>query len=93
VSLGGSAEARRLFDADYYLAQNPDLTAADRPTLEHFVRIGSREGRNPNAWFDTRSYMDKYPEARQSRLTAFEHYLWRGRSLGYGPNDRKQNGA
>ena len=93
VPAGVQADVRRLFDVDYYLAQNPDLAAAGRPTLEHFVRIGSREGRNPNAWFDTRWYMHKYPDAGQSGLTAFEHYLWRGRSLSYRPNDREQNGA
>ena len=87
------AEARRLFDAGYYLAQNPDVAARGRGALEHFVRFGSREGRNPNAWFDTCWYMRKYPDARQSGLTAFEHYLWRGRSLSYRPNDREQNGA
>jgi hypothetical protein len=85
------AEARRLFDAGYYLAQNSDVAAQGRGALEHFMRFGSREGRNPNAWFDTSWYMQKYPDARQNGLTAFEHYLWRGRSLSYRPNDRELN--
>jgi hypothetical protein len=83
------AEARRLFDAGYY-AHYPDLAAQGRATLEHFIRFGSNEYRNPNAWFITHWYVHKYPDARRSRLTAFEHYLWRGRSLGYRPNDREQ---
>jgi hypothetical protein len=82
------AEARRLFDADWYLAQYPDVAVAGRGALEHFIRFGSREGRNPNAWFDTRWYIAEYPEARRSRLTAFEHYLSQGRSLGYRHNGR-----
>jgi hypothetical protein len=84
------AEARRLFDPDYYLAHYPDIVARGRATLEHFIRFGSNENRNPNAWFVTRWYVEKYPETRRSRMTAFEHYLWRGRSLGYRPNDREQ---
>jgi hypothetical protein len=83
------AEARRLFDPGHYLAQYPDVADAGRATLEHFIRFGSREGRNPNAWFDTRWYMSEYPEARRSGLTGFEHYLWRGRSMGYRPNPRE----
>jgi hypothetical protein len=83
------AEARRLFEPDYYLTHYPDILAQGRATLEHFIRFGSNEYRNPNAWFNTYWYVHEYPEARQSRLTAFEHYLWRGRSLGYRPNDRE----
>jgi hypothetical protein len=37
--------------------------------------------------------MHNYPDAVQSGLTAFEHYLWHGRSLSYRPNDREQNSA
>ena len=86
---GGATPLRRRL-----LPRPKSRCRGSRPgALEHFVRFGSREGRNPNAWFDTCWYMRKYPDARQSGLTAFEHYLWRGRSLSYRPNDREQNGA
>jgi hypothetical protein len=44
------------FDADYYLVAYPDVKAAGTDPLRHFVKVGWREGRNPNASFNTRIY-------------------------------------
>jgi hypothetical protein len=91
-------EVRRLFDEGYYLWRNPDVAASGRNALEHFLACGSREGRNPNPWFDTQWYAAKYVEARRARLTGFEHFLWRGRFLGYRanggePSERRASGV
>lgn len=86
-------EVRRLFDKDYYLEGNPDVAASGRDALEHFLADGSREGRNPNSWFDTKWYRTQYRDARRGPLTPFEHYLWRGRFRGYRPNDSEKTMA
>ena len=57
------------FDAEYYLLSNPDVARAalgspDRIAFAygHYETYGWHEGRNPNAWFDVKGYLDAYPE-------------------------------
>ncbi|NLT19128.1 MAG: glycosyltransferase [Clostridiales bacterium] len=45
-----------LFDEEYYCLQNPDVRQADVDPLWHFVSVGWKEGRNPNANFDLVNY-------------------------------------
>lgn len=42
----------QLFDAEYYLAENPDVADMDMDPIIHYVRHGAKEGRKPAAWFD-----------------------------------------
>ena len=57
-----------VFDADYYLAKNPDIRAAfgddDVLALRHFVRYGMREGRQSKASFDVHSYRKAHQDLR-----------------------------
>ena len=50
-----------LFDAAWYLLQNPDVMDADLDPLLHFYRHGWREGRRPNRYFDTDWYLQHIP--------------------------------
>lgn len=50
----------RLFDPDYYLRIYPDIGASGMDPLLHYVEHGAREGRLPNAYFDTRFYQAAY---------------------------------
>lgn len=50
----------RLFDPDYYLRIYPDIGASGTDPLLHYVEYGAREGRLPNAYFDTRFYQAAY---------------------------------
>lgn len=66
------------FDSEYYSACYRDL-AGDAETLLHqFCLTGWKEGRNPNAAFDTVSYLDAYPDVAASGLNPFYHYLLAG---------------
>src|SRR5258708_996043 len=56
-----SAIASR-FDADYYRHEYPDIDFERFAPIEHFLEIGWFEGRNPNAFFDTVSYLRAYPD-------------------------------
>ena len=51
-----------LFDPNFYLAQYPDVAAADVNPLVHYILHGASEGRNPNPFFDTRFYLQSMPE-------------------------------
>ncbi len=66
---------RAIFDAAYYLRQYPDVAAAGREPLPHFLSIGWAEGRNPCALFDTELYLEHYPDIAQAGLNPLIHYV------------------
>jgi hypothetical protein len=63
-----------LFDTRYYLANNPDVSAAKVGALDHYDTFGWHEGRDPNAWFDTGGYLAANPGATASGLNPLDHY-------------------
>jgi hypothetical protein len=54
----------------------------------HYVQIGAREGRDPNAWFDTDWYLGSYPDVEASGMNPLDHFLRYGLSEGRRPNGR-----
>lgn len=67
-------------DEPWYLEQYPDVASSGRRGARHFVEQGWREGRAPNAYFDTGWYAEQYPAVREDDLNPLEHYLrwgWR----------------
>ncbi|MGA8533478.1 MAG: glycosyltransferase [Candidatus Tumulicola sp.] len=73
---------RDSFDAEYYLAMNPEVAETRIDPLLHFVQQGWQEGRNPNAWFSITAYLESYPDIGQAGLNPFYHYLVSGRAEG-----------
>ena len=53
---------RRDFDADYYASEYPDIQLPADRLFGHFLTIGWFEGRNPSPFFDTTSYLLRYPD-------------------------------
>lgn len=45
-----------LFVADWYTSYYSDLWSIETDALQHFIRFGSAEGRNPNPYFETHWY-------------------------------------
>jgi glycosyltransferase involved in cell wall biosynthesis len=71
----------RYFDIEFYLRANPDVAEAGVDPVEHFVRNGYREGRNPSSSFDVSYYSRLYlQEDNRDPLT---HYFEVGRAAGY----------
>lgn len=70
----GTQVAANGFDAFYYLQHNPDVAAAGVDPYEHFQQFGWREGRNPNAFFDTAGYLDAYADVKAAGVNPFDHY-------------------
>ena len=70
------------FDAEYYLLSNPDVagaaTAAGGDTFafayQHWTEFGWKEGRNPNAVFDTNGYLDAYRDVKAAGVDPLMHY-------------------
>lgn len=77
---------RRLFDADWYLATNPDVRSAGIDPLKHFARRGWSEGRNPHPLFDVRWYLDTNPDVRAAGVNPLEHFLRTGGAEGRRPH-------
>ena len=72
-------------DAAYYLARNPDVVTAGADPAEHYWRMGWREGRDPNAWFQTDYYLRANPDIRAAGLNPLWHYLAQGQREGRQP--------
>jgi hypothetical protein len=72
------------FDAEYYAHEYPDLHLKIEKSqlVSHFLECGWYEGRNPNAFFDTVSYMFNNQDVLRSRINPFVHYLSQGRREG-----------
>jgi GT2 family glycosyltransferase len=54
--------------------------------LWHFIRHGTAEGRRPSELFDTRWYLDTYPDVSESQVNPLLHYLHSGAAEGRDPS-------
>ena len=70
------------FDEAYYLATYTDIKAPGVDPIEHWVRFGAREGRNPCGTFSTRYYLRLMRRHTRANINPLVHYLLRGRALG-----------
>ena len=62
------------FDAEYYLAHNPDVAAAGVDPHVHYDTFGWHEGRNPNAYFDAAGYLAHYADVAAAGVDPLQHY-------------------
>ena len=70
------------FDAEYYLLSNPDIAGAANAAggdtfafaYQHWTEFGWKEGRNPNAVFDTNGYLDAYRDVKAAGVDPLMHY-------------------
>ncbi len=65
------------FHAAWYRGRYPDLAALP-DVMEHFVRSGLVEGRQPNPYFDPMWYAAEHGQAMRDGLPPFLHYLRHG---------------
>jgi hypothetical protein len=78
-------ESSGLFDAAWYLLENPDVREAELEPLVHFYRYGWTEGRKPNRYFDPAWYLEHYPDVREAAMNPLLHYLRHGDHEGRRP--------
>ncbi|MDP5143052.1 DUF3880 domain-containing protein [Rheinheimera baltica] len=83
-------EQQGQFDANWYLAHNPDVAADKRwrqqPAM-HYLQFGAKEGRQPVAWFDSQYYLQSNTDVAKSGANPFVHFLQHGRAEGRKPNN------
>ena len=76
-----------LFDADWYLATNPDVRRQGRAfAFSHYLEHGARERRDPGPLFDTAYYLSQFPQLDPGRVNPVCHYLIYGEAAGAWPN-------
>jgi len=71
-----------LFDAAYYLENNPDVASAGLDPALHFAQRGWKEGRRPSPQFDPALYLEQNPDVARAGANPLLHYAERGRAEG-----------
>jgi hypothetical protein len=74
------------FDFEFYRAANPDVAAAGIDPLVHYNTFGFKEGRDPNAYFDTSGYLEAYEDVAAAGVNPLRHYLEFGAREGRDPS-------
>jgi len=74
-----------LFDAAWYLLQNPDVAEAGMDPVSHYLEHGASEGRDPSPLFNTRWYREHYADVGAAGMNPLVHYLRFGRAEGRKP--------
>ena len=84
-----SIRASGLFDEQWYLQTYPDVAQARIDPVEHYLRFGASDGRNPSAQFNTRWYRDAYSDVAATGMNPLLHYIEFGRREGRRPVKRR----
>jgi len=69
----------RLVDAEWYLRTYPDVVETP---VDHYVRLGAREGRDPNPMFSTKAYLKLNPDVAISGMNPLVHFVRYGAAEG-----------
>src|SRR4051812_23489641 len=69
--------ARELFDDAFYRGAYADMRDADLDLYIHYTCFGWKEGRSPNAYFDTNYYLQQI-EDDTAILDPLSHYVLHG---------------
>ena len=69
----------KYFDKKWYLQQNPDVAKAEKDPIEHYLKYGWKEGRNPSLSFDGQAYLERYFDVRSANINPLLHYEKHGK--------------
>ena len=76
-----------LFDIEWYLKKNPDVTRSGIDPVRHYFTFGAREMRDPSPLFSTRNYLLKNPDVAAAGVNPLGHFALYGRA------ERREGGA
>ncbi len=85
---GNDLEARvaSVFDPVHYLDRYPDIALAGIDPLDHYLRRGWMEGRDPSPLFWTEWYLRRHPDVATSGRDPLQHYLEVGWQVAHDPS-------
>ena len=72
----------KYFDAKWYLKQYSDVARSGINVIEHFLKYGWREGRNPGPKFNTRDYLFLNDDVARAGVCPLVHYELYGKKEG-----------
>jgi glycosyltransferase involved in cell wall biosynthesis len=72
----------KLFDRNWYLRANADVASAGMDPVEHYIKYGAAEGRDPGPFFSTRGYLAANSDVDAAGVNPLFHYLQFGRLEG-----------
>jgi len=75
----------KLFDAQWYLQKYPDVASSNIDALEHFLKYGLEELRDPGPGFSTSYYIINNPDLIDAGLPPLKHYILFGADEGRSP--------
>jgi len=70
------------FDRGWYVEAYPEVAASGLDPVEHYLRIGGREGKEPGPWFSGENYLHVNPDVKAAGVNPLLHYLEYGRREG-----------
>lgn len=74
--------ASGLFDSEWYLLQYPDVADNGIDPVEHYIRFGANEGRNPSPLFSTVHYLTTNIDVAAAKMNPLLHYIDHGKQEG-----------
>ena len=81
LGLLGDIRDSDVYDSRWYRRQSVGARLSPSPLL-HYMLVGWRQGLNPSPRFDTRFYIKRYRDVRESRSNPLTHYMIHGRDEG-----------
>ena len=76
-----------LFDANYYIKHYSVPPETLLTALEYYIHHGWKEGHNPNDWFSTSGYLNRYPDVKNALICPLLHYCIYGKAEGRATHD------
>ena len=70
------------FDEEFYLNNYQDVSKSGMDPMYHYLTVGHKENKNPNAEFVTSFYNYKYPKVARYNLNPLVHYAKWGKDEG-----------
>ncbi|MCG5247835.1 hypothetical protein [Methylorubrum extorquens] len=80
--------ARALFDCDWYRGQSPRRLFPWTDPLKHYIRNGTHQKLDPNAYFSTAWYLENYKAVGDAGVNPLVHYMTQGFVEGCDPSER-----
>ncbi len=79
-------DGNRTVDDIYYYAHNLDVWRAHVDPDQHYAQFGWHEGRDPNAYFQTKQYLTDYSDVAAAGVNPLQHFLQYGEHEGRSPS-------
>lgn len=84
-TLVAEVEQSEWFDADWYLAQYPDVAASGLSAAQHYLQLGEAWGRRAGPRFDAQYYLNNHQDIARAGGSPLLHFIRHGANEGRWP--------